>query len=155
MTFSWFICEILCVEWFAPPLLGVFATMRYTLILVLLGSGAAATLGAAESAQITSKQELKAAEASARTAADYERIGYYYRTQANDFRIKEAEEEQAAAQWASYYAGRAKTPNPYNSAKLLASYYENKAEQAASKADENLKSARASEKSPEITASRH
>jgi spore coat polysaccharide biosynthesis protein SpsF (cytidylyltransferase family) len=97
--------------------------MKHTFILVLLSSCAAAMLSAAEPGQITSKQELKAAEASARTATDYERIGYYYRAQANDFRIKEAEEEQAEARWASYYAARTKTPNPYNSAKLLASYY--------------------------------
>src|SRR5208283_5449250 len=103
--------------------------MRQTFILVLMTSCAAAVLWAAEPAQITSKQELKAAEANARTAADYERIGYYYRAQASDFRIKEAEEEQSAAQCASYYAGRTKTPNPYNSAKLLAAYYESKAEQ--------------------------
>src|SRR5271169_430243 len=109
--------------------------MRHTFILVLLGSCAAAVLSAVEPTQITSKQELKAAEASARTTADYERIGYHYRSQANEFRIKEAEEEQAAAQWATYYADRTKTPNPYNSARLLASYYQSKAEQAASKAE--------------------
>jgi hypothetical protein len=128
--------------------------MRYTFILALLGSCALTALCAAEPGQITSKQELKAAEASARTAADYTRIGYYYRAQANDLRIKEGVEEQAAAQWAGYYAGRTKTPNPYNSAKLLASYYEGKAELASRKADENLKSARTRETSPALTASR-
>jgi hypothetical protein len=128
--------------------------MRHTLILVLLGSCAAAVMSAGEPAQISSKQDLKAAEASARTAADYERIVNYYRALANDFGIKEAEEEQAEAQWASYYADRTKTPNPYNSAKLLASYYQSKAEQATRKADENLQTARAHEKSPEIITSR-
>ena len=129
--------------------------MRFTLILVLLGLSTVVTLCAADSAQMTSKQELRAAEASARAAADYERIAYYYRSQANGFRIKAAEEDQAAAQWASNYAGRTKTPNPYDSAKLLASYYKNKAERAERKADENLKAARASAVSTEATASSH
>ena len=128
--------------------------MRHTFILVLLGSCAAAVLSAVEPAQITSMQKLKAAEASARTTADYERIGYYYRSQANEFRIKEVEEEQAAAQWASYYAGRTKVPNAYTSARLLASYYQDKAEQADRKADENLRAARAHETSPTVTVSR-
>ncbi len=129
--------------------------MRHVICLVLLGSFASAVRSAADPAQITSKQELKAAEANARSAADFERIGYYYRAQANDFRIKQAREEQAAAQWATYYAGRTKTPNPYNSAKMLASYYENKAEQADRRADENLKLARAHETSPESKPNPH
>ncbi len=49
--------------------------MRQTFILVLMTSCAAAVLWAAEPAQITSKQELKAAEANAGTPADYERSG--------------------------------------------------------------------------------
>jgi hypothetical protein len=128
--------------------------MKHTLVLVLVSSCAALVLSASEPGQITSKRELKAAEASARTPADYERIGYYYRVQAGDFRAKEAEAEQAEAQWSNYYAERTKLPNPYSSARLLASFYESKAQQALNKAAEEVKLAHAAEASPEIMTSR-
>jgi len=123
--------------------------MIRTFAAVLLGS-VVGVISAAEPTQISSKQELKAAVAGARTPADHERIAYYYRSQADEFKRKQAEEEQRAAQWANIYAGRTKTPNAYDSAMKLASYYKEEARKALDKADEHAKLARTGETPPAI-----
>lgn len=115
--------------------------MRRAFVAVLIGS-VVGVISAAEPTQISSKQELKAAVASARTPADHERIAYYYRSQADEFKRKQAEEEQRAAQLANIYASRTKKPNAYDSAMKLASYYKEEAQKALNKASEHAKLAR-------------
>ena len=112
-------------------------------VAVLIGS-VVGVISAAEPAPISSKQELKAAVASARTPGDLERIAYYYRSQADEFKRKQIEEEQRAADWANIYAGRTKTPNPYDSAMKLARYYKEEAQKALNHADEQMKLAHTS-----------
>ena len=94
---------------------------------------ALAALGQATGA-ITNKAELRAALATARTAADHARIAAYYRETARTYTQKQAEEEQIAARLAKQYEGWTKSPNPYRSAVNLAGYYRQQARDASARA---------------------
>jgi len=114
--------------------------MRTKTLAMLLVTLAVATLTVfGQEGAISSQRELKKALASARTPADHARIAYYYHQAAHTYVQKQSEEEQIAAQWKKQYESWEKSPNPYQSAKSLATYYAKLARDASNRAEEQDK----------------
>jgi hypothetical protein len=84
--------------------------------------------------QTLTKKELKALTASAKTAADHERIADYYRSEAKRLQAKEHEQELG-----EYYKNPARYPSKYptmgDHCRSLASYYKMAATRATAQAD--------------------
>jgi hypothetical protein len=104
-------------------------------ILLAIGFGVPVSHSANQQQTLT-KRELKAFTASARTAADHERIAEYYRVEAKRLGAKQHEHEQELAE---YYKNPVRYPSKYptmgDHCRSLAAYYKMAALKAAAQAD--------------------
>jgi len=67
-------------------------------------------------------QQVRSAEANAKTKADHLRLASYYRSKAQQSQVKLADAEVQLKNW-SWMEGRSKVPNPYTSSKSLVDQY--------------------------------
>lgn len=122
--------------------------MRVAKALRIIGTllSIAAALALAQPAGQTqglTRKELKGLIASAKTAADHERIAVYYRAQAQQLEAKHREHEEDLAE---YYRNPSRYPSKYptmgDHCRSLAGYYKMAVERAANLAEIHEKLAR-------------
>jgi hypothetical protein len=113
--------RVVCATFIAKRRANYMKTSTLTMSVAALVLAAGMAFG--QEGAINSRTELRAALATARTAADHARIAYYYHRAATTYAQMQAEEEQIAAKWQAQFGSWTKSPNPYHSAKNLAAYY--------------------------------
>lgn len=99
---------------------------------MILGLGIAIALplslraDATQSCNEPPANELRAAEKSAHSSTDHERLAAIYHCRAGEARSKQYHAEEEMKKW-GYLASRTKVPNTYDLAKRDADYYRSKA----------------------------